>query len=276
MVHEFDYNERFKQYSPSNFDLQYIRPPVVQELLRTIVSADLPRIEKEIDSCIAASFCCDASMDQTKKDNEYMLLNTIKNNGKRDLKFIGIGHMTEPGAAGHLEALKSGAADTVGFDKVLKIVNHLSSNGESRNTGHLNGLWKLLHDEREKLDVSFPLLKSVCAVHSFANAYKDLCKAVPEIDHLVKKLSGIATFFHSSAKRTTDLEKIGGKEGLTIRRIPKYFEIRWTEFTAALLDSILCSWQALVKFCEEQDDTEGKKFLKLLPNKDNILDVLCC
>ncbi len=107
MVHEFDYNERFKQYSPSNFDLQYIRPPVVQELLRTIVSADLPRIEKEIDSCIAASFRCDASMDQTQKDNQYMLLNTIKNNGKRDLKFIGNGHMTEPGAAGHLEALKS-------------------------------------------------------------------------------------------------------------------------------------------------------------------------
>ncbi len=56
-------------------------------------------------------------------------------------------------------------------------------------------------------------------MHSFANAYKDLCKAVPEIDHLVKRLSGIASFFDSSAKRTTDLEKIGGKEGLTIRRI---------------------------------------------------------
>ncbi len=92
---------------------------------------------------------------------------TQKDNGKRDQKFIGIGHVTEPGTAGYVEALKSGAADTVGFDKVLKIkiVNHLSTDGESKNTGHLNGLWKLLDDEREKLDVSFPLLKSVCFFH---------------------------------------------------------------------------------------------------------------
>ena len=39
-----------------------------------------------------------------------------------DLKFIGIGHVTESGAAGHLQALKTGASDTVGFDKVLKVV----------------------------------------------------------------------------------------------------------------------------------------------------------
>ena len=63
MAHDFDCNKPFESYSASNFDLQYIRPPVVQELLRTIVSADLPRIKEEIDSCIAASFRCDASMD---------------------------------------------------------------------------------------------------------------------------------------------------------------------------------------------------------------------
>jgi hypothetical protein len=38
--------------------------------------------------------------------------------------------------------------------------------------------WK----ETDKRDVSFPLLKSVSAVHSTANAYKYLCKSVPEID----------------------------------------------------------------------------------------------
>ena len=42
MAHDFDCNKPFESYSASNFDLQYIRPPVVQELLRTIVSADLP------------------------------------------------------------------------------------------------------------------------------------------------------------------------------------------------------------------------------------------
>ena len=136
MAHDFDCNKPFELYSASNFDLRYIRPLVVEELLRTIVSADLPRIEGEIDSCIAASFRCDASMDQTQKDNEYMLLNTINKDGKQDLKFIGIGHVTESGAAGHLQALKMGASDTVGFDKVLKLVNyHVSTDGEAKNTG---------------------------------------------------------------------------------------------------------------------------------------------
>ena len=94
---------------------------------------------------------------------------------------------------------------------------------------------------------------------------------MPEIEHLVKKLSGIATFFHASAKRTSDLEKVGAKENLTVHRIPKYFEVRWSKSNAALLDAVLCSWQALVKFCEEQHGTEEKNFLKLLTNKDNIL-----
>ena len=59
----------------------------------------------------------------------------------------------------------------------------------------------------------YPLLKAVCVVYSSANAYKGLCKCVPEIDNLVKKLSGISSYFHKSAKRTTKLEMIGRKEG---------------------------------------------------------------
>ena len=55
-----------------------------------------------------------------------------------------------------------------------------------------------------------------------------------------------------------------------MRRFPKYFEVRWAEFTAALLDAILCSWQALIRFNVEQCDAEDKKFLKLLTNKDNL------
>ena len=74
----------------------------------------------------AASFRCDASTDQSQKDNEYMLLNTINKDGKQDLKFIGIGHVTESGAVGHLQALKMGASDTVGFDKVLEVVNSIN------------------------------------------------------------------------------------------------------------------------------------------------------
>ena len=241
LAHEFDYNQSFQPYTPSDFDLQYIRPPVVQELLRTIVSSDLPKFKKEIRSYIAASLRFDASMDKTQKDHQYMLLNVVDENGKRDLKFIGIGHVTDPGATGHLAALKLGANDTVGFDEVMKVIIHLSTDGENKNVGEHRGLWKLLDDDRRKLGIDTPLLKSVCAVHSTASAYKDLCNSVPEIDHLVKKLAAISTYSHVSAKRTSELEKVAKVERLTARRFPKYFEVRWAEFTAALLDAILCS-----------------------------------
>ena len=133
LAHEFNYNQPFKPYTPSDFDLQYIRPPVVQELLRTIVSSDLPKFKKEIHSCIAAALRFDASMDKTQKDNQYMLLNVVDENGKQDLKFIGIGHVTDPDASGHLAALKLGADDTIGFDEVMKVITHLSTNGENKN-----------------------------------------------------------------------------------------------------------------------------------------------
>ena len=118
LAHEFDYNQPFQPYTPSDFDLQYIRPPVVQELFRTIVSSDLPKFKKKIHSYIAASLRVDASMDKAQKDHQCMLLNVVDENGKRDLKFIAVGHVTDPGATGHLAALKLGANDTVGFDEV--------------------------------------------------------------------------------------------------------------------------------------------------------------
>ena len=270
-AHEFDYNQPFQPYTPSDFDLQYIRPPVVQELLRTIVSSALPKFKKEIHSCIVASLRFDASMDKMQRDHQYMLLNVVDENGERDLKFIGIGHVTDPGATRHLAALKLGANDTVGFDEVMKVITHLSTDGENRNVAEHRGLWKLLDDDRRKLGGDTPLLKSVCAVHSTANACKDLCKSVSEIDHFVKKLTAISTYFHVSAKRTSEMENVAKVEGLTVRRFFKYFEVRWAEFTAALLDAILCSWQALIKFNVEQCGAEGKKFLKLLTNKGNLL-----
>lgn len=61
----------------------------------------------KFDLCITA-FRCDATFDQTQKDHEYTVLNVIKKDTERDLKFIGIGHVTERDAAS--QALKSGTS----------------------------------------------------------------------------------------------------------------------------------------------------------------------
>ena len=83
----------------------------------------------------------------------------------------------------------------------------MTTDGENKNAGEQNGLWKLTDDERAKEEVSFLLPKSVCAVHSSALAYYDLCKNVSKADTQIRRVSGISSFFHASAVRIGELEK---------------------------------------------------------------------
>ena len=131
-----------------------------------------------------------------------------------------------------------------------------------------------VEDERKEKYLQFPMLKSVCAVHSSALTFKDLCKEVTEVDVLVRKLSVLSTFFQISAARTTELEKIAEKHSLKVRHLPKYFEIRWSEFTFALVDAVLISWKSLIKYCSESKEEQANGFRKMLTNKDD-LQLMC-
>lgn len=101
----------------NDFNLQYVRPPVVWELWRTKVCADLSRIKNERDSFIARWFRRDA------KDYEYMLLSVVKDNGESDFKYIGIGHLKELDTIGHMDFFKEDANDTVDFDNLIILID---------------------------------------------------------------------------------------------------------------------------------------------------------
>ena len=117
---KFNFNEPFTPYGVSSFDLQYITPQSHHDLLNLIVLTDLSNLQKQVDECLAASFRCDASMDRTQKDNEFMLLKLTDQFGAESLKYIGLGYVTGRGAAGHLQALKDRASGTIGFKNILK------------------------------------------------------------------------------------------------------------------------------------------------------------
>jgi len=44
------------------------------------------------------------------------------------------------------------------------------------------------------------------------------------------------------------LKNIANNEGMNCTQLPKYFELRWTEFTYNLLLGILKNWRILVKY----------------------------
>ena len=172
--------------------MQYITPKSHLELLSGIVAADLSTFKEDVKDCLAASFHCDASMDRTQKDNEFMLLKTIDREGKESLKYVSLGFVTGEGAQGHLESLKVGAEDTIGFHNLLQIANHMTTDGGNKNVGQHHGLWKLIEDERIVQGLGFSMWKSVCTVHSSTLAYKDLCREVSEVEATIQKISGMA------------------------------------------------------------------------------------
>ena len=71
--------------------------------------------------------------------------------------------------------------------------------------------------------------------------------------------------------RIAELEKYAKEQDLNVRRLPKYYEVRWTDFTAGLTDAVLSSWRAIMVFCERSEEEQANGFGKLLSNKDNLM-----
>ena len=91
IAQQIDINAQFQPYVASIFDLQYVTPAGHQEFLDAIVKADIRKFEKDIGNCLAVSFRCDASMDRTQKDNEFMLIKTVDKEGEESLRYVGLG-----------------------------------------------------------------------------------------------------------------------------------------------------------------------------------------
>ena len=157
------------------------------------------------------------------------------------------------------------------FYKILEVANHLSTDVENKNVSEHGRLWKLIEYERKDKDHKFPMFKSVCAVHSSALTFKiflwggDRSRCVGE-----KIIAALSTFFHTSAARTTELEEITEKHSLKARHLPKHYDIRWSEFTSALIDAVLISWRSLIKYCSKSIEEQANDFGKMLNDKENL------
>lgn len=90
-------------------------------------------------------------------------------------------------------------------------------------------------------------------------------------------------FIYSSGLRSKDLKTAAQKSGLKVMHFPPLFEVRWTEFTHALLVSVLQSWRTLVSYFKTRSQWDGNKnkdratcqgYLKTLKSVDK-LKLLC-
>src|SRR6218665_1930499 len=72
-----------------------------------------------------------------------------------------------------------------------------------------------------------------------------------------------------------EMEAVGLDKGFTIKRIPKYFEIQWTEFSYNLFGSILSFWQALVSYLQKSNDVAAKGHFEKLTDVNKLKTMSC-
>lgn len=268
---------RLQKFSEGN--LQYLSPNGHHEFLESIVASHKQEIvEKIISDSIALSIRCDGSVDRTQIDKMYVMAKTVSKTGEENLYFLGEAEPTERGSVGMLDAVKAACSSVLGKNTFTKLIKHASSfvtDGATANTGLKGGLWSLMQalrmeDSNDSPAATSPLLTIWCAVHRTNLAWSSVCETVSEVGQIFTQLISICSYFHKSGLRSRELRQKAEENSLTLLRLPRTFEVRWTEFTSDLLNAILTSWNALVMFYQQSEDKAAAGFLKFLTDIDNL------
>lgn len=275
-------NNDGKMFSPSEFDLQYTNPSAFRDFLQCIVETDRDNFATKFKSSLAASLRCDGSVDRTQIDKIYVMAKLIPETADDTLVFLGIAEPEERGAQGLLGAVKQACDTALGtkFHKeIFRNVSSVVTDGASVNIGDKQGLWKLLDDELRETGneetVHSPLLKVWCVAHRSELAWKTLKKRMPEVETLIAKFSSVASFFRHSGVRTRELKEVAKKNKCALVHLPKYFEVRFTQFSGELITAILTSWHVLVLYFKQAELTrdsafEARGYLKYLTARDTL------
>lgn len=268
----YDSSNQSKSIIPENINLQYVNKPGHLELTTSIVQSYRETILRKINECVTISLRIDGSIDFTHVDKIYVMGKLINKDGSSELVFFGIGEQTERYATGLMAAVKEALKFAVEDPKIiLRKVSSVVTDGTNMNIGEKNGLWALLEKEIKLAGSDIPLLKVWCAAHRSELAWKSVSKSVPEVSKILNVLSRMSSHFHSSPMRTRELQKIAKDKDLRLLMLPKIFEVRWSQFTFALLRSVLVSWQALIIYFQRNaDDSECAGFLKYLIQLENL------
>jgi hypothetical protein len=140
-------------------------------------------------------------------------------------------------------AVKQALLTNFGKDglELLQRVSSVVTDGASINIGEKNGFWTLLEYERRssqtaKSHSTLPVVKIWCAVHRSQLAWQSVSETVIEVKHCFQQLFGLVSYFYTSGVGTRELKKLAAENHFELRSLPTVYEVRWTEFSYALLD----------------------------------------
>lgn len=264
-------DDQYEQNIPK-ISLNYSNPNFHAELIDCIVTADRDLIANKINECVALSLRVDGSVDRTSIDKIYVLAKTVNKSGHLESIFIGVGVQTERKASGLFEAVKNTINQNGEnlFEVCVRKMTSFVTDGASINTGERTGLWQIIDDQAKRIGITQNIVKIWCAAHRSDLVLKDLKKKVLCVNSMIDTLKSISSHFHVSAMRTNALKNIAATEGTGLLNLPRFYEVRWAEFTSNLLRAVLVSWNTLVIYFSKQTDAADKGFRDYLTNYDNL------
>lgn len=269
----FDFNDMDKnEENIEKISLNYINPNFHAEILDCIVKVERNVIANKIKECVALSLRVDGSVDRTCIDKIYVIAKTVDSAGHLDSIFVGVCPQTERKASGLYEAMKC-AINNNGedlYDICLKKMSSFVTDGASVNTGERNGLWKIIDDDAKRLGVSQNIIKIWCAAHRSDLILKDLKKKFPSLKSMFEILKNISAHFNVSAMRSNELDKVSTTNKTNLSKMPRYNEVRWSEYSSNLFHAILVSWNSLVIYFGHLNDLEDKYYKDYLTNHENL------
>jgi len=101
-------------------------------------------------------------------------------------------------------------------------------------------------------------------------AWHSVSETVTGVKHCFQNLIGLVAYFHTSGVRTRELKKLATDNHLKLLRLPTVYEIRWTEFSYALLNSVLVSWKSLVTYFQKSNDVAAAGHMNFLTSFPNL------
>ena len=265
-----------KMTTEQDWNLQYLTPASHKEFLQCIVQSHQEILAKKLtNDVLALSIRCDGTVDRTQIDKIYVMAKVVRGVGSEEQYFLGASEPRCRGAKGILEALEEACINTVGESAAKHILRHASSlvtDGASINTGERSGLWTLFRAKmRDHQSTSVPLLTIWCAVHRSNLAWKSTSNSVSEIGHIFQNLVALSTYFHTSGLRSRELREVADLNNSHLVALPKLFEVRWSEFSYALVNSVLVSWFSLVLYMRQSKDKASSVFLAFLLDEDKLV-----
>lgn len=207
---------------------------IQNELIECISGYINDHIKNEIKNCPFFSLQIDDTTDITQTSQSSIIIRYVNSQGLLVERFLGFYDVSAGRTADHLFTMAATVLDPLEYQ--LKLVGQCYD-GASVMSGHLNGL-------QQKIKEHAPQAVFVhCLAHRLNLVLQQSFKKISKCRIFFASITGIPSFFHSSAKRSYALASTSA------RRMPTITETRWSS-NSKLISAIVQDWQKLKEVFE--------------------------